>query len=119
MSNLSRKLGLLDVFCIASGAMVSSGLFVLPGIAHAQAGPAIIFSYFLAGIIATTGMLSMSEIITAMPKAGGDYFFITRTMGPAAGTAAGILSWFSLALKSSFALVGMAAFLALLLPIDH
>lgn len=119
MSTLIRKLGLLDVFCIASGAMVSSGLFVLPGLAHAQAGPAVIFSYFLAGIIATTGMLSVAEIITAMPKAGGDYFFITRTMGPAAGTAAGILSWFSLALKSSFALVGMAAFLKLLLPIDQ
>ena len=119
MSDLTRKLGLLDVFCIASGAMVSSGLFVLPGLAHAQAGPAVIFSYFLAGIIATTGMLSVAEIITAMPKAGGDYFFITRTMGPAAGTAAGILSWFSLALKSSFALVGMAAFLTLLLPIDR
>jgi amino acid transporter/mannitol/fructose-specific phosphotransferase system IIA component (Ntr-type) len=119
MVNLTRKLGLLDVFCIASGAMVSSGLFVLPGLAHAQAGPAVIFSYFLAGIIATTGMLSVAEIITAMPKAGGDYFFITRTMGPAAGTAAGILSWFSLALKSSFALVGMAAFLTLLLPIDQ
>lgn len=119
MSTLTRKLGLLDVFCIASGAMVSSGLFVLPGLAHAQAGPAVIFSYLLAGIIATTGMLSIAEIITAMPKAGGDYFFITRTMGPAAGTAAGILSWFSLALKSSFALVGMAAFLAFLLPIDQ
>jgi amino acid transporter/mannitol/fructose-specific phosphotransferase system IIA component (Ntr-type) len=119
MSNLTRKLGLLDVFCIASGAMVSSGLFVLPGLAHAQAGPAVIFSYLFAGIIATTGMLSVAEIITAMPKAGGDYFFITRTMGPAAGTAAGILSWFSLALKSSFALVGMAAFLTLLLPIDR
>ena len=118
MSNLTRKLGLLDVFCIASGAMVSSGLFVLPGLAHAQAGPAVIFSYFLAGILATTGMLSVAEIITAMPKAGGDYFFITRTMGPAAGTAAGILSWFSLALKSSFALVGMAGFLVLVVPID-
>jgi amino acid transporter/mannitol/fructose-specific phosphotransferase system IIA component (Ntr-type) len=118
MSNLTRKLRLLDVFCIASGAMVSSGLFVLPGIAHAQAGPAVIFSYFLAGILATTGMLSVAEIITAMPRAGGDYFFITRTIGPAAGTAAGILSWFSLALKSSFALVGMAAFLRLVVPVD-
>lgn len=118
MSNLTRKLGLLDVFCIASGAMISSGLFVLPGLAHAQAGPAVIFSYFFAGILATTGMLSVAEIITAMPKAGGDYFFITRTMGPAAGTAAGILSWFSLALKSSFALVGMAAFLVLVVPIN-
>jgi len=116
--NLHKKLGLFDVFCLASGAMVSSGIFVLPGIAHAEAGPAVIFSYFLAGLLAATGMLSVAEIITAMPKAGGDYFFITRTIGPAAGAVAGLLSWFSLSLKASFALVGMSAFLAPLLGID-
>jgi len=110
--NLNKKLGLFDVFCIAGGAMVSSGLFVLPGLAHARAGPAVVFSYFLAGLLAAAGMLSVAEIITAMPKAGGDYFFITRTMGSAAGAVAGILSWFSLSLKASFALVGMGAFLA-------
>jgi len=109
---LDKTLGLFSVFCIAGGAMISSGLFVLPGLAHAQAGPAVVFSYLFAGLLAATGMLSVAEIMTAMPKAGGDYFFITRTMGPAAGAVAGLLSWFSLSLKASFALVGMAAFLA-------
>ena len=112
---LGKTLGLFSVFCIAGGAMISSGLFVLPGLAHAQAGPAVVFSYLFAGFLAATGMLSVAEIMTAMPKAGGDYFFITRTMGPAAGAVAGLLSWFSLSLKASFALVGMSAFLAPLL----
>ena len=35
---LKRELGLLDIFCIASGAMISSGLFVLPGIAYSKIG---------------------------------------------------------------------------------
>jgi amino acid transporter/mannitol/fructose-specific phosphotransferase system IIA component (Ntr-type) len=109
--DVQKKLNLLDVFCIASGAMISSGLFVLPGVAHAHAGPAVIFSYLFAGMLAASGMLSVAEIITAMPKAGGDYFFITRTMGPAMGTVAGLLSWFSLTMKSSFALVGMSTFI--------
>ncbi len=78
----------------------------------------MVFSYFLAGLLAATGMLSVSEIITAMPKAGGDYFYITRTLGPAAGTVAGLLSWFSLALKGSFALIGMGTFSRLIVPID-
>jgi amino acid transporter/mannitol/fructose-specific phosphotransferase system IIA component (Ntr-type) len=116
--SLNKNLGLFDVFCIASGAMISSGLFVLPGIAHATAGPAVVFSYFLAGLLAATGMLSVAEIITAMPKAGGDYFFITRTVGPAAGAVAGLLSWFSLSLKGSFALLGMSAFLSPVMGID-
>ena len=98
--------------------MISSGLFILPGLAHAQAGPAVVFSYFLAGVLAMTGMLSVAEIITAMPKAGGDYFFITRTMGPAAGTVSGLLIWFSLTLKSTFALFGISAFLELVIDLD-
>jgi APA family basic amino acid/polyamine antiporter len=117
-NNLNKELGLFDVFCIASGAMVSSGLFVLPGLAHYMAGPAVVFSYLLAGLLAATGMLSVAEIITAMPKAGGDFFFITRTIGPAAGAVAGLLSWFSLSLKGSFALLGMSAFLSPIMGID-
>lgn len=48
---LKRELRLLDVFCVAAGAMISSGIFVLPGIAHARAGPGVILSYFLAGLL--------------------------------------------------------------------
>lgn len=107
--SLTRRLGLLHVFCIATGAMVSSGIFVLPGIAHAKAGPAVILSYLIAGCIAGVGMLSAAELVTAMPKAGGDYFFVTRGLGPAVGTIAGLLTWFSLSLKSAFAIVGMSA----------
>lgn len=107
---LARKLNLIDIFCVASGAMISSGIFILPGLAHGRAGPAVIVSYFLAGLLALTGVLSQAELVSAMPKAGGTYFYVTRSMGPAVGTIDGFLTWFSLCLKSAFALVGMAAF---------
>ena len=80
MAELRKGLRLGHVFCIASGAMISSGLFVLPGLAYARAGPAIIVSYALAGLLAATGLLSTAELATAMPKAGSDYYFITRGM---------------------------------------
>ncbi|MDA3798677.1 MAG: amino acid permease [Kiritimatiellae bacterium] len=111
-----KKLGLLDVFCTATGAMISSGLFILPGIAHEYAGPAVIIAYLLAGIMALTGLLSQAELVSAMPKAGGTYFYVTRSMGPAVGTINGIITWLSLCLKTAFALVGMAAFTAVVLP---
>lgn len=115
---LKKELTLLDVFCIASGAMISSGLFVLPGLAHARAGPAVVISYLVAGLLALTGMLSQAELVSAMPKAGGTYFYITRAMGPTIGTVDGLITWFSLSLKSAFALVGLAAFASLLVDIN-
>ncbi|MFP4029009.1 MAG: amino acid permease [Candidatus Brocadiia bacterium] len=111
---LKKDVGLLGVFCIASGAMISSGLFILPGYAFAEAGPAVVVSYVLAALMALCGMLCIAEIATAMPKAGGDYFYIARSLGPAVGTISGLLSWFSLSLKAAFALVGMAAFARLI-----
>ncbi|MBN1670571.1 MAG: amino acid permease [Kiritimatiellae bacterium] len=115
---LKKKLNLLDVFCTASGAMISSGLFILPGLAHAQAGPAVVLSYLVAGLLALTGMLSQAELVSAMPKAGGTYFYVTRSMGPAVGTVDGLITWFSLSLKSAFALVGMAAFTRIFVALD-
>ena len=116
MSKLKRELGLLDVFCIASGAMISSGLFILPGLAYFSSGPAIVVAYLLAGILVLPSMLSKAELATAMPKSGGAYFFINRSMGAGFGTLAGISAWFSLAFKSAFALVGIGAFASLIFP---
>ncbi|MFP4105346.1 MAG: amino acid permease [Phycisphaerae bacterium] len=113
-ASLRKGLTTVHVFAIASGAMISSGLFILPGLAHAMAGPGVIGSYLLGGLLATAGALSIAELTTAMPKAGGDYFFITRGFGPGVGTVAGILSWFSLSLKGAFAIVGMATFAAMI-----
>lgn len=107
-SELKKDLGLIHIFCITSGAMISSGLFVLPGIAFEKAGPAIIISYLIAGLLALPGMLSLVEMTTAMPKAGADCYGIIRSMGPGVGTVAGLLSWFALAMKSAFALIGFA-----------
>jgi APA family basic amino acid/polyamine antiporter len=115
---LKRELGLLAVFCTATGAMISSGLFILPGLAYAKAGPAVIVSYLLAGLLAMTGMLSQAELVSAMPKAGGTYFFVMRSMGPAIGTVDGLITWLSLSLKTAFALVGMAAFTAMVTSFD-
>lgn len=113
---LKKELGLFGVFAIAAGAMISSGLFILPGLAFAKSGPAAILAYIIAGILVLPTALSKAELVTAMPKAGGDYFYITRSMGFAAGTIAGLASWFSLSLKSAFALVGMSIFTLFLHP---
>ena len=114
--HLRKELGVLDIFSIAAGAMISSGLFILPGLAFAKTGPAVLISYGIASLLIIPAMLSKAELATAMPKAGGTYFFIDRSMGPLVGTIGGFAAWFSLAFKSAFALVGIGVFAILLNP---
>ncbi|TET63952.1 amino acid permease [Candidatus Aerophobetes bacterium] len=113
---LIRQLGGIDVFSIAAGAMISSGLFVLPGLVYAKVGPAVILAYILAGVLILPALFAKTELATAMPRAGGSYFFIERSMGSAAGTIGGFASWLSLSLKSAFALVGIGVFATLINP---
>ncbi len=108
--SLKRKLGFWDVFCIAAGAMISSGLFILPGLAFQACGPAIILAYAIAALMMIPALFSKCELATAMPRSGGTYFFIERSMGMLAGLLAGLAAWFGLALKSAFAMVGIGAF---------
>ncbi len=115
MAQLKKQLGLLDVFAIAAGAMISSGLFVLPAIAYTKAGPALILSYSFASILIIPSVLSQAELSTAMPRAGGMYFFVERSLGPIWGLFGGLANWFSVALKSAFAVVGMAALIEVVL----
>lgn len=112
-AKLSKELGLFDVFAISTGAMFSSGFFLLPGLAAAEAGPSVVLAYLIAGILMLPAMLSMAELSTAMPRAGGAYYFLDRSLGPVVGTVGGVGTWIALILKSAFALIGMGAYLAL------
>ncbi|MFO7891790.1 MAG: amino acid permease [bacterium] len=108
---MGKKISTFDIFCIASGVMISSGIFILPGMAFDKAGPAVFLSYTIAGIAALLGVLSIVELSTAMPKTGGDYFFITRSFGPLLGLIIGFFSWFALSLKTAFAIFGISEIL--------
>ena len=107
---LKKELGLFDVFSVSTGAMFSSGFFLLPGLAAAKTGPAVILAYFLAGILILPAMFSKAELSTALPRAGGTYFFLDRSMGPMVGTIGGLGTYLSLTLKTAFALIGIGAY---------
>ena len=113
---LKKELGLKDVFAIATGTTLSAGFFLLPGLAAEQAGSAIVFAYLLAAVPLIPAMFSIVELATAMPRAGGIYYFLDRTMGPLVGTIGGIGTWLALILKVTFALIGMGAYISLFLP---
>lgn len=110
---LKKDLGLWDVYAISTGAMFSSGFFLLPGLATAYAGPSTALAYLVAGFLMIPAMLSMAELSTALPRAGGTYYFLDRSLGPVMGTVGGLGTWMALVLKSGFALLGMGAYLAI------
>lgn len=116
---LKKELTLLNVYAIATGTTLSAGFFLLPGLAASQAGPAVILSYLIAAIPLIPAMLCMMELATAMPRAGGTYYFLDRSMGPLMGTIGGFGTWLSLILKTTFALIGMGAYLSLWFPGDY
>ena len=110
---LKKELNLFGVFAVATGTTLSAGFFLLPGLAFQQAGPAVIIAYLIAAAMMVAPMLCKVELATAMPKAGGTYFFLDRSLGPVAGTIGGLGTWLALLLKASFALVGMGAYVTL------
>lgn len=116
---LKRRLGLYAVFTVSIGAMIGSGIFVLPGLAFELGGPAMILAYLVAGVIVFPAALAQSEMATAMPRAGGAYLYIDMAMGPLMGTIAGFGVWFSLVFKSAFALDGLGLYLGLFTSVNE
>jgi APA family basic amino acid/polyamine antiporter len=116
--DLERRLGLTSVIAISLGAMLGSGLFVLPGVAATITGPSMWLAFALAGICVLPAALSKAELATAMPTSGGSYVYLERAFGPMVGTICGLGLWMSLLLKSSFALVGLTMYLKILTPVN-
>jgi amino acid transporter len=117
VKSLKKNLTLFDVYAMSTGAMFSSGLFLLPGIAASYTGNSVWLAYLFAGFLILPAMYCMAELSTAMPKAGGTYYFLDRAMGPLMGTIGGLGSWIAVVFKSAFALVGMGAYLGIYLDL--
>jgi amino acid transporter/nucleotide-binding universal stress UspA family protein len=108
---LAKDLGLLSALTIGIGTMIGAGIFVLPGLAAEEAGPAVAVSFVAGGAIAMLTALSASELGTAMPKAGGAYYYINHGLGPLFGSIAGWGNWLGLSFASAFYVVGFGSYL--------
>jgi len=109
---LAKDLGLVSAMTIGIGTMIGAGIFVLPGVAANAAGPIVVVSFVVGGVIAMVNALSVSELGTAMPKAGGGYYYINKALGPMFGSIAGMGDWMGLAFASAFYCIGFGQYLA-------
>jgi len=118
LKKLERTLSLPGAIAVSIGGMLS-GIFVLPGLAVGITGSSVWLAFLVAALCILPAVLSKSELGTAMPKSGGTYVYIERAFGPLFGTIAGIGLWLSLLLKSAFSLVGLSAYLYVVVNIDE
>ncbi|MDX1568453.1 MAG: amino acid permease [Longimicrobiales bacterium] len=108
---LERTLGLKEAFAIGVGTMIGAGIFVFPGMAAGEAGPAAAVSFGIGAVIALLVALPASELATAMPESGGGYYFVSRSLGGFLGTMVGVAQLASLIFASAFYLVGIGYYL--------
>lgn len=118
MSDLKRELGFWDALTIGAGTMIGAGIFLLAGVALEMSGPAAIFAYLIAGVVCMITASSAAELATGMPTSGGDYFFVSRSLGPAMGAISGVGIWLSLTFAIAFYLYGLGEYLSQFLPLS-
>lgn len=114
-SELERSIGLVGGLSVGVGTMIGAGIFVFPGIAAGQAGPAAAGSFAIGAVIALLVALPASELATAMPKSGGGYYFVSRALGALPGAVVGLSVWLGLVFATAFYLVGFGSYAAAVL----
>ncbi|CAH1199449.1 amino acid permease [Paenibacillus sp. JJ-223] len=105
-SGLKRALGALDLTTLGVGAIIGTGIFVLTGVAAAEhAGPGLVLSFLLAGIICSFAALCYSEFASTVPASGSAYTYSYTAFGE---VIAWVLGW-DLILEYGFASAAVAS----------
>jgi len=113
---LKRTLNLLDATSVGIGAIIGAGIFVVLGIAIGYAGPSIIISIIIAGIVASFTAFSFAELGSAIPKEGGAYQFAFELISPFAGFLVGCLWLFAQIVAGAAISLGFASYFVAVFP---
>ncbi|APX96285.1 amino acid permease [Natronorubrum daqingense] len=114
---LARNLGFVEAMTMGGGTMIGAGIFILPGIAAEGAGPASSLSFAIAGVAALLAAISLSELATGMPIAGGSYHYVNRALGSFFGSIVGWGMWTGLMFASAFYMIGFGQYLVEPVPL--
>lgn len=90
-SNKKRTLKTLDLTLMSIGAVIGTGVLVLPGVVAATlAGPGEILSFIIAGIASIFVVLCYSEFASSIPSSGGSYTYVYVSLGEIFGYIVGV-----------------------------
>ncbi len=79
--SLKKTLGALDLTILGIGAIIGAGIFVLAGLGATIAGPYIVFSFIVAGVVCALAGLSYAELASSIPTSGSAYAYAYSSAG--------------------------------------
>jgi APA family basic amino acid/polyamine antiporter len=113
---LKRSLGALNLMLLGIGCIIGAGIFVLTGRAAAQfAGPAIMVSFVITGLLCAFVALCYAELASALPVSGSAYSYTYASMGEGPAWIMGLLLLLEYGLAASTVAVSWSGYCVSLL----
>jgi APA family basic amino acid/polyamine antiporter len=117
---LKRTLGALNLVLLGIGCIIGTGIFVLTGRAAAQyAGPGIMISFIITGVLCGLVALCYAELASALPVSGSAYSYAYASMGELVAWVMGVLMLLEYGLAASVVALGWSGYLVSLLQDLH
>ncbi len=90
---LKKDLGLVHVVMLCTGAIMGTGIFVIPGIAGGLLGPGSMILWVVVGLLTIPISLCFIELSSSYSVTGGPYVFVREAMGNFWGFITGWTAW--------------------------
>jgi APA family basic amino acid/polyamine antiporter len=111
MSKLKKELDLFDLVGIGISQIIGAGIFVVSGIATGIAGPSVILSFWIAGLVALLTALTTAELSSIITETGSSYAYTKRAFGKFFGFLVGWMRYFDNVVSISAVSLGFSAYL--------
>src|ERR1700722_20164574 len=119
-SELKRTLGALNLILLGIGCIIGTGIFVLTGHAAAEwAGPGIMISFVITGLLCAFVALCYAELASALPVSGSAYSYSYASMGEIVAWVMGLLLLLEYGLAAATVAVGWSGYFASLMRDIH
>ena len=119
MAKLQKKLGLIELVFFGIGAIVGTGIFVIPAISAKIADVASFWVWLELGVLTIFMAMCFAELASIFPNAGGPYKFVKEAFGPYFGFLSGWVAWIISWLTISSLSIAIPFYISFFIPLTH
>lgn len=111
MVELKKSIGKKTLLLVAINAILGTGIFFLPAVGAAFAGPASLISWIIMAFVAIMISMYFAELVSMFPKSGGVYEYIKKAFGEFYAFVFGWTAWIIANITISMLIVGSIIYL--------